>query len=151
MCSLLDMPDGNDSVAEKLRKTMRCPIYVHSKMMITDDVYIIAGSANINQRSMDGTRDTEIAVGCRQDEFGLDNPFGDVCAFRKSLFTEHFVGWRKEFEDPSSQECIKISAENLIKCLYLRSATICSRSPPCAGGIRGSSRPAPSSLAQQVR
>ena len=114
---LLDTPEGNDSVAQKLRQTMRCPIYVHSKMMITDDVYIIAGSANINQRSMDGTRDTEIAVGCRQDEVGLDNPFGDVCAFRKSLFTEHFVGWRKEFEDPSSQECIKkvkkLSKENL--------------------------------------
>ena len=113
--NLLDTPE-NDPVAQNFRETMRSPIYVHSKMMITDDVYIIAGSANINQRSMDGTRDTEIAVGCRQDEFGLDNPFGDVRIFRQSLFTEHFVGWRKEFEDPSSPECIKkvkqLSKEN---------------------------------------
>ena len=39
---------------------------VHSKMMIVDDEYIIVGSANINQRSQDGTRDTELAVGALQ-------------------------------------------------------------------------------------
>lgn len=38
-------------------------IYVHSKGMIVDDEYVISGSANINQRSMDGSRDTEIAMG----------------------------------------------------------------------------------------
>ena len=30
--------------------------------MIVDDSYIIVGSANINERSMAGTRDSEIAV-----------------------------------------------------------------------------------------
>lgn len=34
--------------------------------MIVDDEYIIVGSANINQRSMEGTRDTEIAMGAYQ-------------------------------------------------------------------------------------
>ena len=34
-------------------------------MMIVDDSYIIVGSANINERSMSGTRDTEMAVGCQ--------------------------------------------------------------------------------------
>lgn len=41
-------------------------IYVHSKGMIVDDEYVILGSANINQRSMEGTRDTEIAMGAYQ-------------------------------------------------------------------------------------
>ena len=41
-------------MAETFRKTLRFPIYVHSKMMIVDDAYIIVGSANINQRSMAG-------------------------------------------------------------------------------------------------
>lgn len=41
-------------------------IYVHSKGMIVDDEYIILGSANINQRSLDGSRDTEIAMGAYQ-------------------------------------------------------------------------------------
>uniref|UniRef100_A0A7N2KQA5 phospholipase D n=1 Tax=Quercus lobata TaxID=97700 RepID=A0A7N2KQA5_QUELO len=40
--------------------------YVHSKGMIVDDEYVILGSANINQWSMEGTRGTEIAMGAYQ-------------------------------------------------------------------------------------
>ena len=57
------------SLGEIFRRTMRQMIYVHSKMMIVDDAYIIVGSANINERSMAGTRDSEIAVGCWQPNF----------------------------------------------------------------------------------
>lgn len=48
------------------QKNRRFMIYVHSKGMIVDDEYVILGSANINQRSMEGTRDTEIAMGAYQ-------------------------------------------------------------------------------------
>ncbi|KAG8228995.1 hypothetical protein J437_LFUL009158 [Ladona fulva] len=37
-------------------------VYVHSKLMIVDDRVVICGSANINDRSMLGKRDSEIAV-----------------------------------------------------------------------------------------
>ena len=37
-------------------------IYIHSKLMIIDDKYVIMGSANINDRSMIGDRDSEFAV-----------------------------------------------------------------------------------------
>jgi phospholipase D1/2 len=37
-------------------------IYVHTKLMIVDDRYVLHGSANINDRSQLGTRDSEIAV-----------------------------------------------------------------------------------------
>ncbi|KAJ8010791.1 hypothetical protein DPEC_G00078810 [Dallia pectoralis] len=37
-------------------------IYVHSKMLIVDDNTVIIGSANINDRSMLGKRDSEVAV-----------------------------------------------------------------------------------------
>ncbi|XP_059182788.1 phospholipase D1 [Centropristis striata] len=37
-------------------------IYVHSKMLIVDDRTVIIGSANINDRSMLGKRDSEVAV-----------------------------------------------------------------------------------------
>ena len=37
-------------------------IYVHSKIMIVDDRKVILGSANINDRSMNGDRDSEIAL-----------------------------------------------------------------------------------------
>jgi len=37
-------------------------IYIHSKLMIVDDRIVIMGSANINDRSMQGSRDSELAV-----------------------------------------------------------------------------------------
>eukprot|EP01103_Thecamoeba_quadrilineata_P015386 TRINITY_DN4848_c0_g1_i2.p1 TRINITY_DN4848_c0_g1~~TRINITY_DN4848_c0_g1_i2.p1 ORF type:complete len:1104 (-),score=200.10 TRINITY_DN4848_c0_g1_i2:48-3359(-) len=37
-------------------------IYVHTKMMIVDDRQVIIGSSNINDRSMCGDRDSEIAI-----------------------------------------------------------------------------------------
>ena len=35
---------------------------MHSKLMIIDDLYALFGSANINDRSLLGERDSEIAV-----------------------------------------------------------------------------------------
>ena len=40
-----------EPMARTFRDSLRFPIYVHSKMMIVDDAYIIVGSANINQVS----------------------------------------------------------------------------------------------------
>ncbi|KAI9916383.1 hypothetical protein PsorP6_016997 [Peronosclerospora sorghi] len=37
-------------------------IYIHSKLMIVDDRCAIICSANINDRSMNGDRDSEIAL-----------------------------------------------------------------------------------------
>ena len=37
-------------------------IYIHSKLMIIDDEVVIIGSANINDRSLLGCRDSEIAM-----------------------------------------------------------------------------------------
>ena len=37
-------------------------VYVHSKFLIVDDRYALMGSANINDRSMTGKRDSELAV-----------------------------------------------------------------------------------------
>ncbi len=41
-------------------------VYVHSKLMVVDVEYVVVGSANINQRSLDGDRDSELAVGAFQ-------------------------------------------------------------------------------------
>ena len=35
-------------------------VYIHSKLMIVDDRLVICGSANINDRSMLGSRDSEV-------------------------------------------------------------------------------------------
>ena len=37
-------------------------VYVHSKLIIVDDIYALLGSANINDRSMRGDRDSELAI-----------------------------------------------------------------------------------------
>lgn len=37
-------------------------IYVHSKVIIVDDHYVLIGSANINDRSLIGYHDSELAV-----------------------------------------------------------------------------------------
>jgi phospholipase D1/2 len=37
-------------------------VYVHSKLMIVDDLYALIGSANVNDRSLLGERDSELAV-----------------------------------------------------------------------------------------
>ena len=85
---------GTNKIAEAATASRRFMIYVHSKMMIVDDEYIIVGSANINQRSMDGTRDTEIAIGAFQPAHTMRTtggklPGGTVAGFRKVVWKEH--------------------------------------------------------------
>lgn len=62
--------------------------------MIVDDEYVILGSANINQRSMDGTRDSEIAMGAYQPHHTwarkFSNPHGQVKCSR-NMFNKLFV------------------------------------------------------------
>ena len=101
------LEEPTDEQHTKLRNNMRYPIYVHSKMLIVDDAYVIVGSANLNQRSMSGSRDTEIAVGSWQPAYSPNNPYGDVHAFRMSLFTEHFRFCDPVFQQPSSWECVQ--------------------------------------------
>ncbi|KAF8023326.1 hypothetical protein BT93_F0741 [Corymbia citriodora subsp. variegata] len=100
-------PDSDYFKAQQARRFM---IHVHAKMMIVDDEYIIVGSANINQRSMDGARDTEIAMGAFQPNY-LATPGqllkGHIYRFRMSLWEEH-LGRSKEIYDwPESQQCMQ--------------------------------------------
>lgn len=71
-------------------------IYVHSKLMIIDDRELIIGSANINDRSLLGSRDVEIAAVIRghQSEAGtFDGQRWDVSKLaadlRRKLWAEH--------------------------------------------------------------
>ena len=50
----------NHAVVNGIPKTEM--IYIHSKLMIVDDCYVICGSANINDRSMKGNRDSELCA-----------------------------------------------------------------------------------------
>jgi len=84
-------------VAEHLCRAIGVPccgvtmdkLHVVPQTVMVDDEYIIVGSANINQRSQDGARDTELAMGSFQP--ALKNR-GGVHGFRMSLWREHVRG-----------------------------------------------------------
>ena len=57
-------------------------------MMIVDDSYIIVGSANINERSMSGTRDTEMAVRVIHEDVFFTSTYGIFFTFH--IFFSHF-------------------------------------------------------------
>ncbi|XP_078162510.1 phospholipase D delta-like [Carex rostrata] len=102
----------NNPAATSARKHKRFMIYVHAKGMIVDDEYVIIGSANINQRSLDGSRDTEIAMGAYQPHHtwasNNGHPHGQVYGYRKSLWAEHLGSSDSPvLEEPQSLDCVK--------------------------------------------
>ncbi|KAH9621288.1 hypothetical protein KSS87_013279 [Heliosperma pusillum] len=101
-------PNSPQALSQKSRRFM---IYVHSKGMIVDDEYVILGSANINQRSMEGTRDTEIAMGAYQSQHTWArksaHPFGQIYGYRMSLWAEHLGLVEDCFTEPETVECVR--------------------------------------------
>ncbi|WP_206858299.1 phospholipase D-like domain-containing protein [Lysobacter changpingensis] len=53
---------GMSQVSLPVQKVIYEPIYVHSKLLLTDDTHFILGSANVNDRSMHG--DSELCLSC---------------------------------------------------------------------------------------
>ncbi|PSR92563.1 Phospholipase D zeta 1 like [Actinidia chinensis var. chinensis] len=85
-------------------------VYVHSKVMIIDDCISLVGSANINDRSLLGSRDSEIAVLIEDKEL-VDSFMGGkpwkagkfASSLRLSLWSEHLglsVGEISQINDP---------------------------------------------------
>ncbi|XP_078158419.1 phospholipase D gamma 1-like [Carex rostrata] len=105
-------PENSSNNAQvSARKNRRFMIYVHSKGMIVDDEYVIIGSANINQRSLEGTRDTEIAMGAYQPQYTWaikqSAPRGQIYGYRMSLWAEHTGTSEEIFNQPQSVECVR--------------------------------------------
>ncbi|KAL4379743.1 hypothetical protein GQ457_02G013390 [Hibiscus cannabinus] len=118
-----EMLGGDGGLVSESAKMGRFMIYVHAKGMIIDDEYVIVGSANINERSMAGTRDTEIAMGAYQRHYTWaekkKHPRGQVYGYRMSLWAEHLGELNKCFKEPEKLECVKtvnkIAEDNLRK------------------------------------
>lgn len=71
-------------------------VYVHSKLMIIDDRMVLIGSANINDRSLLGSRDSEIGVLIEDKDFVGSSMSGRpwragkfALSLRLSLWSEH--------------------------------------------------------------
>ncbi|KAK2981258.1 hypothetical protein RJ640_028623 [Escallonia rubra] len=92
-------------------KSQRFMIYVHAKGMVVDDEYVIIGSANINQRSLAGTKDTEIAMAAYQPHLTWaekgQHPHGQIYGYRMSLWAEHLGMSDKHLKEPENLECVK--------------------------------------------
>ena len=94
-----------------LVKTRRHQIYIHSKMMIVDDDVVQIGTANINQRSMDGCRDSEIMMTSWQpDHLATSESIAksDIHAYRMHIWASITGEMHEAFRDPSSSECVKV-------------------------------------------
>ncbi|KAL0854199.1 hypothetical protein Bca101_059351 [Brassica carinata] len=112
-----EMPSDQNCVSNSCemvpasQKWRRFMIYVHAKGMVVDDEYVLLGSANINQRSMAGSRDTELAMGAYQNHQTWNHrnkhPRGQVYGYRMSLWAEHMGKIDDIFKEPESLECVK--------------------------------------------
>ena len=92
-------------------------IYINSQLMIVDDKTVILGSANINDRSMLGSRDSEFAVIINEEPElktimnGKDYEAANFAySFRINLFAEHLGidPKNKILEDPLSNEFLQL-------------------------------------------
>lgn len=87
--------------------------------MLVDDEYIIVGSANINERSMNGARDSEIAMGAYQPHHITSHrnepARGQVHGFRMSLWYEHLGMLDNVFLEPESVECVRKVNQTALK------------------------------------
>ena len=74
-------------------------IYVHSKLMIVDDAVAIIGSANINDRSLSGNGDTELAAVIVDDAEAESIDVGQnvVAPVRKFARDLRIKLWKKNF------------------------------------------------------
>ncbi|RHZ82653.1 hypothetical protein Glove_106g15 [Diversispora epigaea] len=94
--------DANDKFAYITEE-----VYIHSKLLIVDDKYVIIGSANLNDRSQLGTRDSEIAILVEDKSIIKTRMNGNeymaskfAYTLRSSLFKEHLG--LLEYQDHSS-------------------------------------------------
>mmetsp|Transcript_12630 Transcript_12630/g.12712 ORF Transcript_12630/g.12712 Transcript_12630/m.12712 type:complete len:224 (-) Transcript_12630:32-703(-) len=87
-------------------------VYIHAKIMIVDDKNVIIGSANLNDRSMNGDRDSEVAVVVKEGKMQKGKMAGESCEvsefahkLRVELCMEHLgVEEISVVEDPFEQE-----------------------------------------------
>ncbi|ORY72756.1 phospholipase D/nuclease [Leucosporidium creatinivorum] len=93
--SLLDEPwSGNEESERNAFVTEE--LYIHSKLLIVDDRRVLMGSANLNERSQLGDRDSEIAVVVEDTDMIQSSMNGEpymasrfAATLRRRLWKEH--------------------------------------------------------------
>lgn len=83
-------------------------IYVHSKLLIVDDLIAIVGSANINDRSLHGGRDSELAV-CLTDTQSEEAPLdgSKPVKVRRLVHQLRMDLWKKHFAEKGGNDVVQ--------------------------------------------
>lgn len=94
---------------DRMRAHQRYMIYVHTKMMIVDDLHLVLGSCNLNDRGLTGNDDSEIVISAWPRLKEVETCKKDIQDLRERLWTEHLgpqfpvASW----QTPESASCIK--------------------------------------------
>jgi phospholipase D1/2 len=99
-------PVNKGSREERVRGNDRYMVYVHSKFMIVDDRYFILGSANLNERSLNGDRDSEIACGVWPGHGHDAEALEKIRGFRTGIWQSHFGSGVVSPDSPESPACV---------------------------------------------
>lgn len=91
---------------QMLARHQRYMIYVHTKLMIVDDRYVILGSCNLNDRGLMGDGDSEICASIWPMLKKQKACIEKVRDLRKQLWEEHFgSGMPTAWEMPEKEAC----------------------------------------------
>lgn len=94
------------SRADRVKSNRRYQVYVHSKLMLVDDEYAILGSANLNERSLAGDRDSEIGLSMLADDGKLDDVRKVLGALRRKAWAQHLEGTTiPNLDKPETTDC----------------------------------------------
>ncbi|KAI9010942.1 hypothetical protein CLU79DRAFT_891017 [Phycomyces nitens] len=103
----VDSDDSDDYEQDDRDHYVSELLYIHDKLMIVDDVTVLIGSANINDRSLLGNRDSEIAMLIEDTEVVISHMNGKEYRASKFAHTLRMQLWKEhlgllDFEDWSS-------------------------------------------------
>lgn len=90
----------------RVRTNNRYMVYVHSKLMMVDDRFVIFGSANLNERSLAGDRDLEIGCAMWPARGRQQEAEAQARLFRQQLWTEHLGSLPPNWEHAESPACV---------------------------------------------
>jgi hypothetical protein len=113
----------------RVQANWRYMVYVHSKLMIIDDEFLIVGSANLNERSLAGNRDTEICVYLKADDGKLGDVKPKIGALRKKAWTDHMGALPPSVDTPEKKAC-----SSAVQALGRKNWTAISEGAPFTGG-----------------
>jgi phospholipase D1/2 len=91
---------------DRVKSNDRYMVYVHSKLMVIDDEFLILGSANLNERSLAGDRDSEIAMYLRPGSGKLDDCRAAIRELRRKAWNTLMGGLPSGWDAPETPGCV---------------------------------------------